>query len=631
MSLVITSNIGTDDVDDSNAFKPFSYQNPLRNTFKIPANSEIALESAKINKNSLLVVDRTNTTYCHYFGTIIGGQSDKIASLDDSTSIPFFGIGGTGTAFRNGKRTSRNTQDFANDLEKSFAETAFHPSLITGENPVKASIVVEPKYASGQNTFQGYKWNFTQNTTKTTKNSGIGGFTDLSIEEQGGFSTGSGSITSNSKSGFYAQSRQYPLSQNQGTCIMNFSGLNVGGAGTRNPFVVGLSRINTRKDVLGGSQCIPNHYNFNNNQQQPMFQNGFGGNQQFFDICIGRRGDLLYVFQSGATNDGGISMNEITYYGTHNTNFGTQYNIATNNSSYEKVRFTLDNEEFKIELGNSSDEYTLLCDFTTMRSTSDGEGGVKPAATKNQFINPSNCAKWNLFPTFSCSVGTNKTLTIESIQHYTTYPSYTDTNYMEHNWWGKCEFDGTEREAEIVESRPWNNRQISAAILAPKNINASGGMSDYRNTIITSKSLEYNEIITERCNSQMAFGFNGRPVSVANASSTNVLTIVESLLTPTITSGASLFVRLNNFTQNSLNARQGSTSKIVAHLPRFDNSGNETGALYFSPNTPVYLDLGNSEDLYINSFDVDIVYDNETFCTALSGKTIVCFHIRQKK
>ena len=627
MSLVITSNIGTDDVDDSNAFKPFSYQNPLRNTFKIPANSEIALESAKINKNSLLVVDRTNTTYCHYFGTPIGGGNDEITSLDDSTSIPFFGIGGTGSAFRDGKRTTRNTDDFANDLQNSFAETAYHPSLITGENPVKASIVVEPKYSSGQNTFEGYRWSFTQNTGKTSRTSGIGGFTDLSIDEQGGFSTGSGTITSNSKNGFYAQSREYPVSQNKGTCVMNFSGLNIGGAGTRNPFMVGLSRINTRKDVLGGTQCIPNHYNYNSNQEKPMFENGFGGTQQFYDVCIGRRGDLLYVFQSGTTNEGGISMNEITYYGQHNPNFAAQYDIAQNGASYEKVRFTIDNEELKIELGNASDQYTILCDFTLMRGTTSGS----TVAAKNQFLNPTNCAKWNLFPTFSCSVGTGKTLTIESIAHYTNYPAYTDTNYMEHNWWGKCEFDGTEAEAELVESRPWNNRQITGTILAPKNINASGGMDDYRNTIITSKSLEYNEFITERCNSQMAFGFSGRPISVPNASSTNVLTIVESLLTPTITSGASLFVRLNNFTQTSLNARQGSTSKIVAHLPRFDNSGNETGALYFAPNTPVYLDLGNSEDLYINSFDVDIVYDNETFCTALSGKTIVCFHIRQKK
>ena len=54
MSLVITSNVALDDrPETSEVFKPYSYQNPLLNTMKIPANSEIALQSAKINKNGV--------------------------------------------------------------------------------------------------------------------------------------------------------------------------------------------------------------------------------------------------------------------------------------------------------------------------------------------------------------------------------------------------------------------------------------------------------------------------------------------------------------------------------------------------------------------------------------------------
>jgi hypothetical protein len=622
MSLIVTSNIGQDEIDESNAFKPFSYQNALRNTYKIPANSEIALQSAKINKNSLLVIDRTNTTYCHYFGTPIGGNaSTEIDNIESSTTTPFFGIGGTGSAFRDGKRLTRNTTDFANDLEKSFAETAFHPSLITGENPVTADIVVEPNYVSGTNAFDGYKWTFTQQTAKTTLNNASidDNFTDISVDSQGGFTATGGTITSTSKNGFYAQTRLQPISQNNGTCIMNFDGLNTGLPGGRNPFIVGLSRINTQKDFLGSNISIPNAYNFGANQNAPFFQTGIQG-RGFYDVCIVRKGDLLYVMQSGTSSSGGICMNEVTYYGSHNKDFATQYDIATNNSSYTKVRYTIQNEEIKIELGTAANSYTTLCDFTTLNAA---------GAVKNECLNPLNCAKWNLFPTFSCSRGTGKTLTIENLQHYTNYPSYTDTNYMEHNWWGKVEFNGEENLAEDVESRLWNSRS-STILLAPKGVNASGGMKDYRNTIITAKSLEYGEDVTNQANSQMAFGFSGRPISFPDSASDNVKTIVKSLKAPTITSGASLFVRLNNFTQTSLNARQGSISKIVAHLPRFDNGGNETGALYFEPHEKTYIDLNNPEDLYINSFDVDIVYDNETFCTALNGKTIICFHIRKK-
>lgn len=156
-------------------------------------------------------------------------------------------------------------------------------------------------------------------------------------------------------------------------------------------------------------------------------------------------------------------------------------------------------------------------------------------------------------------------------------------------------------------------------------MNASGGMEDYDSIIITARSSAYGNS-TDECNTQFTLGFSGDPISNPTSSS-NIATTTESTSTPKLVSNISLFIRLNNFTQNSVNARQGTTSKIIAHLPRFDNSGNETGGLYFEPHEKTYLALNNPEEILINSFDVDIVYDNETLCTALTGKTIVCFHI----
>ena len=49
-----------------------------------------------------------------------------------------------------------------------------------------------------------------------------------------------------------------------------------------------------------------------------------------------------------------------------------------------------------------------------------------------------------------------------------------------------------------------------------------------------------------------------------------------------LASGKSLFVRLSNFTHQSFNAGNGNRSKIIFHLPRFDNTGREEGeGLYF--------------------------------------------------
>ena len=65
-------------------------------------------------------------------------------------------------------------------------------------------------------------------------------------------------------------------------------------------------------------------------------------------------------------------------------------------------------------------------------------------------------------------------------------------------------------------------------------------------------------------------------------------------------------------------------------MPRFDNAGNETGSLYYQPNFPLYIDLDNPNEILVNQFDLDIVYDNEQLCTGITGKTVICLHIKQK-
>lgn len=105
---------------------------------------------------------------------------------------------------------------------------------------------------------------------------------------------------------------------------------------------------------------------------------------------------------------------------------------------------------------------------------------------------------------------------------------------------------------------------------------------------------------------------------------------LESGEKPTSLSTKSIFVRLENFTQTSVNAGNGNKSSIIAHLPRFDGQ-NQTGRLFFAPNNMMYLDLKNTKELKVNSFDISFVYADESYCTSLVGTTNVVLHIRQKK
>ena len=94
-------------------------------------------------------------------------------------------------------------------------------------------------------------------------------------------------------------------------------------------------------------------------------------------------------------------------------------------------------------------------------------------------------------------------------------------------------------------------------------------------------------------------------------------------------SSKSIFVRLDNFTQESMNAFNKNTSKIIAHLPRFDGV-NESGPLYLEPKNMIYLDLNNSEEIPANSFDISLCYSDETYADSLTGTTIIVLHVKEK-
>jgi hypothetical protein len=641
MSLVITSNVGTENVPAlSNVFKPFSYQNRLLNTMKIPPNSEIALQSAKINKNGLFILDRSNSGFSHYFGTPVEDLHND--NIENSTTQPFRAVIGAGEAFRAGDvKNEVNIDDMVGEIQKGINEAVFHPSLITGETTT--GMVISANYDSSSEVFEGFKFVATQQTAKTTRLAADITWTSINKNDDDvryAFTQAAGKVSKVNNDGFLVQNQEYPLSQNEGECIFNFSDANT------NNWMCGLSRINKARDIGGGDFDYTPTY-FDRPANGIVLSGILTRNQiRYSDISVMRVADELRVYQSSArtaqATGQGVYCNEVTYFGAHNLKFATKYNISTNGNDYQKIKFKLDNEELSIFMIRGNGTEDLLCDFTNMRSTSDGEGGVKPAATKNQCLNPVNAAKWAMYPV--CSVTgagpTTRGITLESIEHYTSYPKYDATKYFKYDWWGWSQEYNQTVFCKELEMRDWNNFSKTTTnhgtgatgLLTPKKVNAGKGMDSYDSLIITARSDAYGRDETALCNTQSSLGFVGDPVSrPITAVATDLATTNQSSSVPKLIANISLFIRLNNFTQSSVNARQGTTSKIIAHLPRFDNSGNETGGLYFEPQEKTYIALNNPTELLINSFDIDFVYENETLCTALTGKSIVCLHIRQSK
>jgi len=97
-------------------------------------------------------------------------------------------------------------------------------------------------------------------------------------------------------------------------------------------------------------------------------------------------------------------------------------------------------------------------------------------------------------------------------------------------------------------------------------------------------------------------------------------------LTKTTTSS---FIRLPNLTHKSFNGAQSGLSKIVYQLPQFSNDGRQFGSLYFEANEKTYVKLNNTAPMILNMLQVQIVDSQERETTSLTGETQVVFHVRK--
>jgi len=642
MSLVVTSNIASEDrPQESEMFKPYSYQNPLRDTMVIPPDSEIALQSTKIQKSGQIILSGQNANFYHYFGIPLGGAvrpTDQYA-----TSMPILGFaGGNQDDFEGGNRVAVNTNGFNERLQQGMNDCAGHPMFMNNlvNDRASSTIVTSVKRAAGGIDFQGWNWEATQQTGRTTEDTDFN-WTDLSWRQNAEFTEADGEVTTTTANGFYVQDRSRPIANNGGVIKFDFTGGGTSGWGC------GLSRINrgVNRDV--------GHTIF----QPPQFNERFGSavamnravGPMYADIFVMRVGDNLRIFQScinsdtqavydGRRNWDDTMMKEITYYGAFNAQFNTVYDVNANAGGYSEVRFKVKGEHLEIYLWGMMAGEVLLCDYTTLKAAGAGKRNV---------TFPLHQTKWALYPVMYCR-GAGNHMDCKDYEYLDNYPKFTSEEELaKYDYWASLQERGIERHF-YPEKNFWNDFSdltgglANDGMLIPAGVNASQGIDGFRNVLICAPSRLYESSIvlgpfepeaasaTTGANTQWLFGFRGRATVQPNTATDLVCTTFSDQV-PDLVSDISLFVRLNNFTQMSVNARKGTISKIVGHLPRFDNAGNDTGALYFEPHEKTYMALNNAEELFINSFDVDIVYDNETICKALTGKTIICFHIRPRR
>jgi len=622
MSLVIASNQDNEIVRSGQSiFTPWSFRNALSSTYKIPPNSQVCLQSAKVNLDGRTTLEENNSIYYDWYGEDLDESVSN--DIDFSTSYP---IKQQFIPPRGGVE-SFTTDELAEQIKSQHRE--FHPNRMGHYD-----CVVKRTAGTG---FLGFDFKYGFNACQT-QNASI----PTSIEPwNSGISVFNGSFSYNSTTGVYqrienATTTDYPsvgilldkpLSLSNGSMKVTFSNANASGV----PWGVGLSRdcpndfVNWAEKNEYGPEYFTHDYEIANS---PMRL----GNQSYyldFGVHRNRLGELVVRQSSWDAETNQMMFSEVEYWRNVSSDllaYAGRYDLSTNPGGYDWVEFRVEGEKVSLYIGHSGST-DLVCQVDTV-------------SDKDTMFKPVSQTCWCLHPVlFVGKNGANTTnsLTLNGFSglDIVGYDSRdTDKKFM--GWFerltsayqpGGIHTPGGVVHCRAVDSRV-ANQPTNASIHQYTGLNASN-IVDYSPAIITAPNRTYTP--THNAATSGIFGFIGRSLVNTGTYSTagSIITLTFTSDDVPLTNNKSIFVRLNNFGQQVLNARTGNKSSILAHLPTAEL---KTGGLFFyEPNRDVWLDLNNPYEISVSDIAIDFVYSNEQYAENLQGQSIVVLYFRTPK
>jgi hypothetical protein len=612
MSLLITSN--TNKTDESSATvginSPYSYQNNLQDTFVIPKNSEIAVQSVKLNRGGQIALTEENSVFGFYFGEpILTGNTDR-----DTLSLCniFNGVKGSDSALFPDTALQLNPagadgrfvgsiDNIAEVVKTAGNAMMQHPNLMlnasTGINPGLDCVAL--RNASGLD-WEGFSFKVT-NTPETKNASNISaqwltnqyaGQMPVDIDDYT-YDTSTRLAKNVSAFNVAAVGIDFPLSQANGSCTFEL----VPADRDKETFM-GLTRSLINPTANDGA---PEYYD----------RNG----QSFYDYLVEiEDGGDIAVYSAVSDGNTEIAMLQL--------NYGTVVNAS--NASISKIHFNVQGERVKIVLENYAGVLQVLCDGTSTISASN----VKPTSQTTWWLYP----KIELLPGKSIKIDAFNGVDIfEHVYGGIKDRGLATERQMFQDWWGRMISDDFVNKEMQGQDLCFNiDVERSKAITRTNQVGLNVNKQiDYKPTLIFAEDIRFSD--TDICNSKFLFGFPGRAVvttpTFTGAAPLFTFTYNSDTL-PNVISTSSLFIRLRNMTFNSVNLAKGSKSKIIYHIPGFSIGQNRPGVLFHETNEKTYLKLNNTNDINLSTMEVDIVYANETLAIDLYGKTTVVLHIR---
>lgn len=638
MSLVLCSNkkLDADDFQqDGSIFKPYSFRNSLSSMYRIPKNAQVALQSIKYALNGNIPLTTNGRILYQYFGEILdekaeqgGGNSANKSMYVNSTSVPIRTplvdtlqpqdvFNGSYPTSQQNKVRNYTINSLARAMRDSLNNYIYHPNL-------RGHVTVAVNRDPSTNVFAGFRigYDFPETVEENIPQESIDwsshevrdGDIDQSWNyEDGTFTTGAPNDQGTPQG---CMLTDQPISANGGVLEVDFS--NANGAGKE--WAVGLSRFVNTADDITGNAVVPYFSLLKSGEERPTRRIGF------YDYVVCRKGNELKVYHTPYDNTNGLNDNNICSRELElNGAVEQNYDLDTNATAYTKVRFTVNGQQVKIELIHAGAD-DVVYEYNEEHSTA-------------QQLKAICISNWNMYPVLYIEdpdLGSTNSMDVTS---FIGCPmpfdwTYDGTNLLtgEASWYNAQEESNDLSVAREVETRPWNDQSVGGRVNFLPYSGIVGGLfneDQFDNFLILQPSDIYAP--SEGANTETFLGFVGESPTNSWIIDPEIETtkyFISSSI-PQLLSNKSIFVKLNNFTQQSVNAIQGNQSTIIAHIPRFDGQV-QVGRMYHEPNTLVYLDLNNSSELNINSFDISLVYSNEQYVEELAGQTIVMLHIRQK-
>tara|TARA_R110002096_G_scaffold151630_5_gene314313 strand:+ start:772 stop:2736 length:1965 start_codon:yes stop_codon:yes gene_type:complete len=651
MSLLITSSsLGAKETNQIGISVPYQYRNHLKNPLIIKPLSEIAIESVKINRVPQLDYGGGAVTNLWF------GERLTADSLD--TSLSYF------IPCENTINGGSSPLDFSEKFKKILQENySCHPEL--DSQNITVSIVTA---ASGE--FTGFQYKIPgslpsptstvpPNGTRTQENTIQG---DGILDWDGTDFTAAGDNTFGQLMPINAQGG--PISLNNGS--MTYNNFDTGSG----PWTVGMSRpigavFNTLLDPVIGPMA-----EIDSQDQSVLFgetgnNDGIGPyDQAFFDYAAEDNGDGLLrlyhaVQDTGAAGGQGLRtvMEEIIYYQNNDSAFtannASNSSFATGNpipsASITDITFLCNGESVEI---HASGNRVTSCSLVN-------------ASTKSQVPKPIGQTCWKMYPTvnlwsdadgvelavYECRDNTS----IYNNQPENCWVTRSTIPTLLGNGVGSDHYD--ELDSGTTMTPPWNNAMrwpnsvdqrpayqildalsanTSATVIRDRKImsgSSVGGISTgYENIFIMGPSERYmpRQIQEWQPNTMELLGFNPFAINPNSGMILGFGASFASTVKPSMMSQQSTFIRVPTLTHETYNFGTGNPSKILFQVPRFDNSGVETGALFFQNPDKTFVDLNNTTELRVTDLDIHFVRKDETFAKDLTGSSEVVFVVRKK-